>query len=114
MSIVRKIYELDETKHPFLKDIGMRVLYSKNGDGADITCFIVRCGVGSKIEEHVHQDENDVIYVLRGRATMWVEDRGNFCLEPGVFVVVPKGLKHRTYDVTEELTIYDTFIPPMF
>jgi mannose-6-phosphate isomerase-like protein (cupin superfamily) len=114
MSIVRSIGEIEETEHPFLKNVGMRILYSKRDDGSDITCFIVRCNIGSEIEEHVHLEENDIIYVLQGRATMWIEDRGHFSLEPGLFVVVPKGLKHRTYDVTEELLIYDVFTPPMF
>jgi len=45
---------------------------------------------------------------------MWVEDRGSFPLDPGVFVVVPKGLRYRTYEVEEELVIYDVFTPPMF
>ena len=56
----------------------------------------------------------DIIYGLQGRATMWIEDRGEFTLIPGVFIVVPKGLRHRTYDVEEELRIYDVFTPPMF
>ena len=92
----------------------MRVLYSRRDDGGDLTCFVVRCPAGSAIEEHVHEDETDVIYVLRGRASMWVEDRGVFPLRPGVFVVVPRGLRHRTFDVEEELVIYDVFTPPMF
>lgn len=45
---------------------------------------------------------------------MWIEDREEFTLIPGVFIVVPKGLRHRTYDVEEELIIYDVFTPPMF
>jgi mannose-6-phosphate isomerase-like protein (cupin superfamily) len=45
---------------------------------------------------------------------MWIEDRGSFQIESGVFVVVPKGLKHRTYNVKEELLIYDVFTPAMF
>jgi quercetin dioxygenase-like cupin family protein len=114
MSIVRKLSEMPETAHPFLADVGMRTLYSRRDDGADVTCFIVRCKVGAEIEEHVHPDEADVVYVLSGEATMWVEDRGSFKLEPSVFVVVPKGLRHRTYDVREELLIYDVFTPPMF
>jgi len=114
MSIVRRLDSVDETAHPFLEDVGMRTLYSKRNDGADITCFVVRCTVGSVIEEHIHRDEADIIFVLRGKATMWVEDRGSFLLEAGVFVVVPKGLRHRTYDVEEELVIYDVFTPPMF
>lgn len=114
MSIVRKLANVTETAHPFLENVGMRTLYSKRDDGAEITCFVVRCKVGSEIEEHVHPEETDIVYVLQGNATMWVEDRGSFQLEPGVFVVVPKGLRHRTYDVEEELLIYDVFTPPMF
>jgi len=114
MSIVRALDDTPETPHPFLRDVGMRVLYSNRDDGGDLTCFVVRCPEGAEIEEHVHEDETDVIYVLRGRARMWVEDRGVFTLRPRVFVVVPRGLRHRTYDVEEELVIYDVFTPPMF
>jgi len=114
MSIVRILAETSETSHPFLANVGMRTLYSRRGDDAPITCFVVRCKVGSEIEEHVHPDEADIIYVLQGKATMWIEDRGEFQLEPGVFVVVPKGLKHRTFNVVEELLIYDVFYPAMF
>jgi len=114
MSIVKRLDSVQETAHPFLENVGMRPLYSKRDDAAEITCFVVRCAVGSEIEEHFHQEEADIIYVLQGKATMWVEDRGAFVLEPGVFVVVPKEMKHRTYDVEEELLIYDVFAPPMF
>ena len=114
MSIVRRLGDIEEAAHPFLADIGMRTLFSRRDDGGGVTCFMVRCDVGAEIEEHVHQEETDIIYVLKGKATMWIEDRGSFPLEPGVFVVVPKGFRHRTYDVEEELLIYDVFSPPMF
>ena len=114
MSLVKKIDEIQEEPHPFLKSVGMRTLYSKRENNAAVTCFVVRCGVGSEIEEHVHPEEADLIYVLEGKASMWIEDCGEFKLEPGVFVAVPKGLRHRTYDVEEELLIYDVFTPAMF
>lgn len=114
MSIVRTLEALEESDHPFLSDIGMRTLYSMENDGGEVTCFVVRCAKGSEIKEHVHEKEADIIFVLKGKATMWIEDRGSFPLEPGTFVVVPKGLRHRTYDVREELHIYDVFHPPMF
>ena len=114
MSIVRKLSQVEETAHPFLENVGMRTLYSRRGDGGEVTCFVVRCKVGAEIEEHVHPEEEDIIYVLQGRATMWIEDRESFPLESGVFVVVPRGLRHRTFDVVEELLIYDVFSPPMF
>ena len=114
MSIVRRLDSVTETAHPFLENVGMKTLYSKRDDNAEITCFVVRCAIGSEIEEHVHQDETDIIQVLQGKAKMWVEDRGVFILESGVFVVVPKGFRHRTFNVEEELLIYDVFTPPMF
>ncbi len=114
MSIVRDLSDVTESPHPFLRGVSMRVLYSRQDDGGDLTCFVVRCPKGSEIEEHVHEDETDVIYVLRGKARMWIEDRGVFPLRPGVFVVVPRGLRHRTFNVEEELVVYDVFTPPMF
>ena len=56
MSIVKRLDSVVDTAHPFLENVGMRTLYSKRDDGAEITCFVVRCAVGSEIEEHVHQD----------------------------------------------------------
>lgn len=114
MSIIKNTAHVQETPHPFLKGISMRTLYSKKADEADVTCFLVKCGVGSEIQEHIHEKEVDIIYVLQGKATMWIQDRGDFQLEPGVFVAVAKGMKHRTYNVTEELVIYDVFTPHMF
>ena len=114
MSIVRTLASVKETPHPFLSNVAMKTLYSKKDDAGEITCFIIRCSVGSEIEEHIHEKEVDIIYVLKGKATMWIEDVGDFSLEPGIFVVVPKGLRHRTYNVVEELHIYDVFSPPMF
>jgi quercetin dioxygenase-like cupin family protein len=114
MSIVRKLKEIEETAHPFLENVVIQTLYSKHGDGGETTCLVVKCNAGAEIEEHTHTKETDISYVLKGKATMWIEDRGSFPLEPGVFVVVPKNLKHRTFDVIEELLIYDVFTPPMF
>ncbi len=111
---VKRVWEIDEEPHPFLRDVSMRVLLSRREDGAGVTCIIVRCAEGAEIEEHVHPEQDDVIYVLRGRATMWVEDLGEFPLTPGTFVAVPRGKPHRTFDVREELLIYDTFTPPLF
>ena len=42
---------------------------------------------------------------------MYVEGAGDFSLEPGVVVRVPIGAKHKIFNVTEELIIYDVFHP---
>jgi len=46
--------------------------------------------------------------------TLWVDGTDSFSLEPGMVVQVPKGVKHRTPNVTEDLTIYDVFCQALF
>jgi quercetin dioxygenase-like cupin family protein len=106
--------QLPEEPHPFLRGVRMRTLLSRRDDGADATCFLVRCRVGSEIEEHVHEEQDDIIYILEGEATMWIEGIGEFPLIPGTFIAVSRGRRHRTYDVREDLLFLDTFTPPMF
>jgi len=107
-------HETPEEPHPFLKGVKMRTLLSRRDDGADATCFIVSSPAGSEIEEHVHPEQDDIIYVLEGEATMWIEGEGAFPLTRGTFVAVSRGRRHRTYDIVEDLVILDTFVPPMF
>ena len=114
MGVVKETWDLLEVAHPFLEQVKMRVLLSRKDDGAGVSCILVRCPVGSEIEEHVHPRADDIIYVLEGRATMWVDGVGEFPLKKGIFVRVTRGTRHRTYDVKEELVVYDVFSPPMF
>lgn len=110
----RHIRDIPEEPHPFLKGVTMKTLLSRRDHGADATCILVRCPEGSEIEEHAHHRQDDVIYVLEGEATMWIEGAGEFPITPGTFVAVARGKRHRTYDVRKTLLIYDVFTPPMF
>ena len=114
MSKVVQLGEISEKPHPFLKDVKMRVLLSKRDNNMNATCFVVRCPVGSEIEEHSQPNEEDFIYVLESKATRWIESVGEFPMAPGTFVAVSKGESQRTLNVTRELLIPDFFTPPMF
>ena len=114
MTIVKRLNEITEEPHPFLHGVTMRTLLSKRDENADTTCIIVRCDKGSEIEEHIHTEQDDIIYVLEGEATMWIEDYGDIKLEPKTFLSIPKGKRHRTYNVKEDLLIFDVFSPAMF
>lgn len=114
MSPVKMSWELQEEPHPFLKNVKIRALWSKRDDDGDATCILVRCPVGSEIEEHAHSEQWDLVYVLEGKATMWVEGHGEFQITPGTFVAVPKGRKHRTFNIEEDMLIYSVFSPPTF
>lgn len=43
---------------------------------------------------HHHADEDELFLVLHGRLIMELRD-GSLTLEPGEFVVIPKGVEHR-------------------
>jgi quercetin dioxygenase-like cupin family protein len=113
MQVVKKERDLKWVPHPFLS-IQIMHLLSKKDDQADITCFLVKVPKGKSIEEHVHETQEDIIYVMKGKGRMWVDGVGDFALEPGTFIRVPKNTRHRMYDVTEDLLNFDVFSPPLF
>jgi quercetin dioxygenase-like cupin family protein len=114
MNKVRHVRDLPEESHPFLKGVTMKTLLSRQRNGADSTCIVVRCPVGSEIEEHIHPMQDDLIYVLEGEATIWIEGSGEYSLTAGAFVAVSRGKRHKTYNVKRDLLIYDVFTPPIF
>ena len=66
---------------------------------------------GNEVPEHIHDNQDDILYPLKGKAIMWVDGTGSFSFEPGVIVRVPKGKKHKITDITKDLLIYDVFSP---
>lgn len=103
------VEELEWQPHKTVEGVEIKVLISKAVQGTGVTCMLVRIGRGLKVPEHIHEDSDDILYPLSGKAKMWVEGSGEFSLEPGVIVRVPQGTKHRIYDVSEDLLIYDVF-----
>jgi quercetin dioxygenase-like cupin family protein len=103
--------ELDWQPHPTVEGVEIKVLVSQGVQGTDVTCMLVRIGRGLEVPEHIHDQSDDILYPLSGRARMWVEGGEDFSLEPGVIVRVPQGTRHRIFDVNEELLIYDVFWP---
>jgi quercetin dioxygenase-like cupin family protein len=79
-----------------------------------VTCFLVKIPKGKEIPEHIHQTQEDILFLLSGKGKMWIEGFGDFAIEKGTFIRVPKNTKHRIYDVTEEILNYDVFQPPLF
>jgi quercetin dioxygenase-like cupin family protein len=110
---VINVEELEWQPHPTAKGVEIKVLVSEATQGTDVTCMLVRIGCGMEVPEHVHDHSDDILYPLVGKARMWVEGSGDFALEPGVIVRVSQGTKHRIFDVSEELLLYDVFWPAL-
>ncbi len=113
MKSVRNVEELEWQPHPTVKGVEIKVLVSQAAQGTDVTCLLVRVGRGLEVPEHVHDHSDDILYPLSGKARMWVEGSGEFSLEPGVIVRVPQGTRHRIFDVSEDLLLYDVFWPAL-
>jgi mannose-6-phosphate isomerase-like protein (cupin superfamily) len=54
--------------------------------------------------------ENEIYYVVNGRATIRVEGADRL-VAPGIVVYVPGGVEHRFHTITEELQVLVVFAP---
>lgn len=113
MEAYRQIDRIPWTQHPNTKEVVIKPLISQIDHGLDVTCMLVRVPVGIEVGEHIHSNQDDILYPLTGKGTMWVEGIGEFELFSGIVVRVPKGTKHKILNVTEELLIYDVFCPAL-
>ena len=66
---------------------------------------------GIEVPEHIHAHCEDILFILAGLGTMWIDGDGIVQLRKDAIVRVPRNTKHRIYDVTEELLVYDVFSP---
>jgi quercetin dioxygenase-like cupin family protein len=108
---VKTADELKWEAHPFLKGVEFKYLLSKKKDDVDVTVAFVKVEPGADIEEHVHEAQDDIIYCLEGNMKVWIKDEGDFYLEPGMMIRIPKGVKHRPYGHSPGFQAIDIFIP---
>jgi quercetin dioxygenase-like cupin family protein len=113
MEIYRSVEDVSWMPHPSVQGVTIKPLISEKEHGLNVTCMLVNVPVGKEVPEHIHEKQDDILYLLQGKAVMWVDGTGNFSLEPGVIVRVPKGKKHKIFDVTQDLLIYDVFCPAL-
>jgi len=112
MEVCKTVDNISWRPHPVAKGVTIKPLVTKNEDGLNVTCMLVKIPAGAEVPEHIHEEQVDILYPIQGQAEMVVEGTGTFPLKPGIVVRVPKGTKHKIYNVTEELLIYDVFQPP--
>jgi len=96
--------------HPQLANARVAYLVSHRDENMDLTCMLVQLPAGVKVEKHTHECD-DIIYVIKGKAKMWIEGIGEVPMVEGAFLRIPKGVRHQPHEVEEDLIAYDVFYP---
>ena len=99
--------------HQIAQGVRIKPMITQKEDNLDVTCMLVDIPAGAEVPEHVHETQDDILYPLSGKGTMWIDGAGEFTLEPGQIIRVPKDTKHKITRVTEALLIYDVFCPAL-
>ena len=111
MEVCKTVDHISWRAHPIAEGVSIKPLVTKSEDDLNVTCMLVKIPAGAEVPAHIHEEQADILYPIRGQAEMYVEGTGAFPLKPGIVVRVPKGTKHTIYNVAEELLIYDVFQP---
>jgi quercetin dioxygenase-like cupin family protein len=109
-----KVVQPDEIKwepHPQLANARVAYLLSKRDENADLTCLLVHLPVGTEVEKHIHENSDDIIYVVKGKGKMWIDQVGEVPMVEGAFIRIPKGVLHQPHDIEEDILAYDVFYP---
>lgn len=96
--------------HPQLATAQVAYLLSHRDEEAELTCLLVHLRPGTQVEKHTHECD-DIIYVLQGKAKLWIEGTGDIPLVEGTFVRVPRGVMHQPHSVEEDFVAYDIYYP---
>ncbi|MCD6486939.1 MAG: cupin domain-containing protein [Syntrophobacterales bacterium] len=98
--------------HPAIKGVSIKKIVTTEQFGKDSPSIVmVKIPVGVEVPEHIHKESEDILFILAGKATMWIGGIGNLRLQKNVVVRVPRNTRHRVFDVTDELLVYDVFSP---
>ena len=113
MKANRLVETISWLPHPTATCARIKSMISLKEHKLDVTCMLVDNPAGTDIPEHIYEIQDDKLYPLHGKGVMWVDGDGDIALEHGMIVKVPKGTKHKTTDVTEDLLLYDVFCPAL-
>ena len=113
MKMHRLVDSLPWLPHQIAQGVRIKPMITQKEDQLDVTCILVEVPAGAEVPEHVHENQDDILYPLSGKGIMWIDGEGEFPIEPGLIIRVPKGTTHKITDVTEALMIYDVFCPAL-
>jgi len=112
MEVLFTTDSLEWVPHPTVNDVSIKKIITMGDFGQESPSIImVRIPVGVLVPDHIHEKSEDILFILSGSATMWIDGVGEMPLRKGTVVRVPRNTNHRIFDITEELLVYDVFSP---
>ena len=107
----KKLDALEWEEHFMKVDGEIKFVYTRERDESPITVMMVRLNKGVTLPDHVHGDQPDLIYMLEGKATIFIDGVGEFPAEAGMVVQVPPNTLHAIRNVEEDVLLYNVFAP---
>jgi len=99
-------------KHPTVRDVSIQKVITQARFGSESpSILMVKIPSGVEVPEHIHERSEDILCILSGRGTMWIDGIGDIAMHQGVVIRVPRNTRHRIFDVTDDLLVYDVFSP---
>ena len=106
--------DVEWTPHPAgLAGVEMKKFRSRENGKFQESIAIVRINAGSVVPPHIHEQEDDNLYILSGKGRIRVGSE-LYELIKGSQISVPAGIQHEIFDVDEDLYVYDVFAPGTF
>ncbi len=100
--------------HPVLPGVKVKKIYTAE-DNIGISSFLACIEKGHRTDIHIHENSDDILYVLEGTGKMFLEDMGEIDLKPGSYVRAPKGIEHGIVEVgDQDLILLEIFHPEFF
>jgi len=108
-------FKIEPAQAPSFQMLGTlwRVLSSSHDTGGIVGALDERCSHGIRAPMHVHDDADEIFYVLEGNLTFFVGER-RIEASPGAFVYLPRFVHHAFQCNTFEARVFNFVTPAGF
>jgi mannose-6-phosphate isomerase-like protein (cupin superfamily) len=90
------------------------LLAPKYGGVINVSMGMNITDVGSMIPDHIHEDSEEVLFLISGRAKLVIEGEGEWEIGPETAFYSPIGKSHRVENIGDEpLKLVWVYCPPL-
>lgn len=117
MTQANKVYVLDydSTEDEHIPGAGtIRRIITRDRTGMDLTFSKGRLEPGAGHHWHVHDVQDEAVFVLEGEGTMHIEGHGDVAYKPGMCIVIPRGVRHYNENTSQaDAVLISVFNPAL-